>query len=120
MRSCSDRSRRQLLCWGRVMAELHSDEVVSHTPGPWSISTISDTIINGDRRPLGFVYAPAVESSFLQQARADARLIAAAPELLQSVREILGWYIEGGHAVPRIYIDRANAAIAKAEGRSNG
>jgi hypothetical protein len=97
-----------------------ADDLVAHTPGPWSISPISDTIINGGGHPLGFVYAPAVESFLLQRARADARLFAAAPELLQSVREILGWYVEGGHAVPRIFIERANDAIAKAEGRSNG
>ena len=45
------------------------------------------------------------------------RLFTAAPDLLASLREVLGWYVEGGHAVPRIYIDRANAAIAKVEDR---
>jgi hypothetical protein len=45
----------------------------------------------------------------------DARLIAAAPDLLQSVRELAGWLIESEQAVPRIYLERARAAIAKVE-----
>jgi hypothetical protein len=100
------------------------EERISYTPGPWNAG---DGKGNGSLLmvycddSLGCRIADCSNPGHLitqQRAEANTKLIAAAPELLQSVREILGWYVEGGHAVPRVFIDRANAAIAKAEGRS--
>ncbi len=109
---------------------LRTDQI-SHTPGPWTVDVRTGLDVMGpDGKDVAVSLCREMDQLQFdmttigperrQQAFDNALLIAAAPELLQSVREILGWYIEGGHAVPRIYIDRANAALAKAEGRSNG
>jgi hypothetical protein len=93
----------------------------AHTPGPWTIGVPNNKtecdigIHGGDESP--YIIADLQTDGYDDETQdANARLIAAAPELLSSLREVMGWYIEGGHAVPRIYIERANAAIAKAEG----
>lgn len=53
--------------------------------------------------------------------RANARLIAAAPELLAALKDVVGWvpgssafFTDGSSAA----VERARAAIAKAEGRA--
>ncbi len=107
------------------MKESLCTDLRSHTPGPWHWD--SDPV-KGDPysriryrvTALGKTVTQVYYSSFEggpTNAEADARLIAAAPELLQSVRELAGWLIEGGQAVPRIYLERARAAITKVEGR---
>lgn len=60
-----------------------------HTPGPWQLDPRPEDIINGteaygvreseDHAPLAVVYADAPES------KANARLIAAAPEMLETL-----------------------------------
>jgi hypothetical protein len=90
------------------MGDLMSTE--QHTQGPWRVDPTHPLCIESDRGNIALV-------NLARSSEADARLIAAAPQLLASLREMLGWYVEGSHAVPRIYIERANAAIAKAEGR---
>jgi hypothetical protein len=105
------------------MSKLTSVERMCHTPGPWHWDSdpVKGDPFNRVRYRVvatGKTITQCYYSSSDEHAEADARLIAAAPELLASLREVLGWYIEGGHAVPRIYIERANAAIAKVEGRS--
>jgi hypothetical protein len=49
---------------------------------------------------------------------ADARLIAAAPELLTALEGVLEWWMEsdGGDDMPVDLFDRAQAAISKAKG----
>jgi hypothetical protein len=51
----------------------------THTPGPWQFDTDSDTIDSADGRQLAGVFGPKLE------AHANARLIAAAPELLAAL-----------------------------------
>jgi hypothetical protein len=93
-----------------------------HTPGPWGYrhnSDYGDFILTsaGDIQIIGG--CGCCESPFLDgdNPEADARLIAAAPELLEAVRELVliatgDWADEEG--LTAIY--NANAAIAKAEG----
>lgn len=96
--------------------ELHS----SHTPGPWRTGDIYPYGAYGEDKPVKFggqeiarVAATGDESATV----ANARLIAAAPELLECLRD----FIETVQAVdPGIYcdaIDEAEAVIAKATGR---
>ena len=63
-----------------------------HTPGPWRVSTQNEFIFGAVRgngmEPIGFVYAPAFaeRSEVGRRAMANARLIAAAPELLEQLQ----------------------------------
>jgi hypothetical protein len=91
-----------------------------HTPGPWKLATTYAKAQAGkyqvvpwatQRQPIARVaarpdYPP-------EQAEADARLIAAAPELLEALRECLG-VLESyaGHPI----VEAARSAIAKAGG----
>ena len=49
---------------------------------------------------------------------ANARLIAAAPELLAALRYFLQAWNDGGNIALAMTVDEAEAAIAKAEGRA--
>ena len=97
---------------------------MKHTPGPWKIT---------DKIDGQFAYTPRIhvgpavvyytagyhtaeqDSEFKAIAEANARLIAAAPELLDALQEIVeaqkGGYLGWSH------IDAASAAIAKATGQ---
>jgi hypothetical protein len=83
-----------------------------HTPGPWYIDPIK-AHANGNRRIMAEQCTPvAVVPDHLV---ADARLIAAAPDLLTALHEIAEWtdrYTTPGHPISTV----ARAAIAKARG----
>ena len=79
-----------------------------HTPGPWTIRESSthvtvigannETIFHDDKR------CPSVPE--------DARLISAAPDLLEALEDMLGWQT----LAPDNVVAAARAAIAKARG----
>lgn len=102
---------------------------MSHTPGPWTVAesgsrfrhlndpmpelfgTAEDTCIltvEGEYEVLGC-------SEWLRAERDDLLLMAAAPDLLEALKEILN-EVEHMHRADR---ERALAAIAKAEGRGS-
>lgn len=102
-----------------------------HTPAPWCISDESPKIIKQDLSMIGssrevlIAFACGHHNSRFyasdEQAIANARLIAAAPENLQSnselatiVRELCAAY---EHPLPEDALARSDAAIAKATGR---
>jgi hypothetical protein len=104
-----------------------------HTPGPWRHGRLDMTTIT--EREVKFVYGPGNSPNLVAMAdcskdewRANARLIAAAPELLEALRELPGrdpreglpcWC---GAKEPQNHHDycmKARAAIAKAEGRDD-
>ena len=85
-----------------------------HTPGPWKATCRDMTYKGGDWSEDEFLQwevegprAPFGRGDFFQ---ADARLIAAAPDLLEALRQIEAATVDGG-TVNTI----ARAAIAKAE-----
>jgi hypothetical protein len=86
---------------------------MSHTPGPWEPLT--------DRHCELLIFAPSAEefvcgvTVFLPDAEANARLIAAAPDLLVSLKEMLEVW-EEDPAYGAMHAEKARAAIAKAEG----
>lgn len=103
-----------------------------HTPGPWHCVSIgtSHLIAQASDEDFRFAIAKVFEQTYhpsgiesnRDEARANARLIAAAPELLAALREMLAEL--DGRIAPHGYIYRdtggmilARAAIAKAEGR---
>ena len=91
--------------------------MTQHTPGPWNNDTHPwDVLADGKRTtPIATVH---VEVDGGNEARANARLIAAAPELLEALKSLVGRF-EGctSHCgSPELNAFRnANAAIAKAE-----
>ena len=109
-----------------------------HTPGPW-VADVDRGMIRGAVRPSdsppGFGLACVVpgylgegrdemeqDSAFL---RANARLIAAAPDLLEALKDLLdraerqaaGMLVEASCEVWYAHRDAARAAIAKAGGK---
>lgn len=110
----------------RVTAEKSE---VQHTPGPWSVgyralnvqapSEKGGTFPVCDIRGWGYLTGnghgalglPADEAVAIQEA--NARLIAAAPELLEALKDAKFALYGNGWANPKM-----EAAIAKAEGRS--
>ncbi|NTG61827.1 hypothetical protein G6L45_16225 [Agrobacterium rhizogenes] len=121
---------------GEVMADS------KHTPGPWKAiamggsSTIVSTILpprNDTRSKVGYGYRDGeycigypflddedrVRMDFVCFSHDDARLIAAAPELLEALKAVIEW----DHQFNELDADQSLrpkllAAIAKAEGRS--
>jgi hypothetical protein len=85
------------------------NKLMEHTPGPWKIG--KDTrVIGADSEVVCF------GNSANDKNKANARLIAAAPELLEALKEIIGECpdpkLPYGHRINEI----ARAAIAKAQG----
>lgn len=92
----------------------------AHTPGPWSVEidhqTETPEFIRAYHK--GEMFDIASLSDETEDIKANARLIAAAPDLLAALDDLLS-YLEGyDHDYPEAApkFDRARAAIAKAEG----
>ena len=87
-----------------------------HTPGPWTVTRVSkstilkDLYVSASPERVARVVLPATANS-IDEYEANARLIAAAPDLLEALKgfmdgaEAMGWNT-----------DKARAAIAKATG----
>ena len=105
-----------------------------HTPGPWrvvqrgpivSIIDAQEDAPNGGDHPIGDIFAlyrglPRTKETVL----ANARLIAAAPDLLEALEDILFqseqpiWHAVGG-SVDEATMEDLRAAIAKARGAND-
>lgn len=104
-----------------------SREAIKHTPGPWYIDPIK-AHANGNRRIMAEQCTPvAVVPEHLA---ADARLIAAAPDLLEALKEATSalewrWERVANRAAPvhetaiQEAYNQARAAIAKATGEKS-
>ena len=62
----------------------------THTPGPWTVDAHRNIMATG-----GLVAFPGISAGFDQEA--NARLIAAAPDLLGALEEVLAYCVEHGH-----------------------
>lgn len=97
--------------------------MIEHTPGPWKIGNIRP----GDKVIRIEPDAAIVDYDDVNQdeAQANAYLIAAAPDMLDSLHELVAGLYAVGITMPRIKaatadaLDRARVAIAKAEGETN-
>ena len=97
--------------------------MTNYTPGPWTADEIrhdyDQVIRNKDRDPVALVllggYSPVC-------GKANARLIAAAPDLLMAVNRFVDYYKSCpgrlGNGQARKSLDEFEVAIAKAEGKS--
>ena len=86
-----------------------------HTPGPWVVGT--DTARGADRGRVHILGNTGGELVRIAAAQtpADARLIAAAPEMLTVLHAVVAAHDATAGAVPA-YVNTARRAIAKAEG----
>ena len=106
-----------------------------HTPGPWRVAIDDDgnplsgrpSISASEELDCGIVHWDGFKQKYWQSARgekemhANARLIAAAPELLDALERIAGFTLSkfmGPHDMALECVNVACAAIAKAEGQS--
>jgi hypothetical protein len=97
---------------------------MNHTPAPWRSDNDDSAICAGPSMTLARVYWG--EERTEEEDRANAHLIAAAPDLLAALKEfrLKEEYVvgaQGQHLILRVPLDaiqKAAAAIAKAEGRS--
>ena len=81
-----------------------------HTPGPWHVGSKYPTDVYADRA--GHAIARAVNPQHDGECEANARLMRAAPELLEALQDMLRLAdAEGWEGFPK-----ARAAIAKATG----
>jgi hypothetical protein len=88
-----------------------------HTPGPWGVEKYEPSCLTMGGQALGHV-APDTASS--EEREVNARLIAAAPELLEALKSLLAHHRvqslpSTDTLTPRI--EAARAAIARAEGK---
>jgi hypothetical protein len=103
---------------------------MSHTPGPWRWdheSNVGNLIVDPERNAVATFQARSHLKWAEQQAEreANARLIAAAPELLEALKEIrqdrdvdmVGAFADGWYAALEVCQVIADRAIAKAEGK---
>jgi hypothetical protein len=89
-----------------------------HTPGPW---LLHGRITQGNHLPCSAVTAKTLIAKVYSEAyndideeTANAILIAAAPELLEALKEFVEWIEQGDYDIS--FLAKAQAAIAKAEG----
>jgi hypothetical protein len=109
--------------------------VTGHTPGPWELQGIE---WGGDERGEAFIFGADLgglvgaalpwpterDSGDFSRVRANGRLMAAAPDLLAALKDVVSMILSGGPSVASMSDTevlglgaRINAAIAKAEGR---
>jgi hypothetical protein len=95
-------------------------EQLTHTPGPWTVD-----LLRSDRSRViriqdgnGNDIAQTTNGYPREVAEPNARLIAAAPELLAAARALLAIYDEHLGGLGLAGVRQARAAIAKAEGRA--
>jgi len=95
---------------------------MSHTPGPWEITTApqwySVSEVKGERRTICRLIDREGQLPIeYQEAEANARLIAAAPELLEIVKAWETWRENGMLKGNRPIAEVCQHAIAHVEGR---
>ena len=83
-------------------------KTTQHTPGPWSVSTYGNVM----KKTCTVAKIEQMPGDFDSEKQANANLIAAAPELLEALQEIVCTY---GFREPDIR-EIARVAIAKAVG----
>jgi len=93
---------------------------MSHTPGPWHVE---DAFMVINSQCIQIAEAQQIDYDDLgelpsdEEVSANARLIAAAPDLLECVKELFMQMRREGSGHQQM-LERALAAISKAEGRS--
>ena len=82
------------------------------TPGPWIIMEGTDWVIVSPEVSVAAVYTP---RGVREVRQANARLISAAPDLLEALESMLSEHC-GNHECDDVVHDLARTALAKAKG----
>jgi hypothetical protein len=88
-----------------------------HTPGPWKLQERCEDLVIESPRMFGTIEVAEVyelDNCPLDEANANARLIAAAPDMWQALRDIAELTVD---TIPTNVNDIAVAAIARATGK---
>ena len=89
-----------------------------HTPGPWKFAHGTDEQLVHEWSDVAYIDTRIPERTKAEQI-ANARLISAAPELLDALRDIIGQCDDGKAALDNNgTYKKARAAIAKATGQN--
>lgn len=100
-------------------ASIATTQAAAHTPGPWRVGHVGTCVhdvlqIHDAAGRLLFDINHGLKSATDDQMRPNARLIAAAPEMLAALRDCLPLF---EHVACGEVEDRIRAAISKAESR---
>lgn len=96
--------------------------MTQHTPGPWRVALGNRLQVRGPKDEIGWPAAIVYNAGLCtsEEAQANARLIAAAPDLLDMCERLLGFALFYGDptalAAGDGMINSAKALIAKAKG----
>lgn len=85
-----------------------------HTSGTWRVSAGNETEIMADKRNVARAHCGGMSGVGLAEAEDNARLIAAAPDLLAALEELC---LAPNKHRPEEYWEAARAAITKAKGQ---
>ena len=94
-----------------------------HTPGPWWADFDGENTFDGvEIQQVGRLhYVPVanvpVDYTDREEREANARLIAAAPDLLEALDEAIEWDSHDDMGWPALWLEKAETAIAKAKGK---
>lgn len=94
--------------------------MAKHSPGPWRTEAVSDAVrvVVGSGRAKVILARCAPPQIPEGETHANARLMAAAPDLLEVARGVLEFGNVFAHAIGEESLwERAKAAVAKAEGQ---
>lgn len=109
-------------------AHAGANTAATHTPGPWVVGRYSHACLNDgqkfngavkDRSGLWIASVHPRSPELIAEGEANARLIAAAPELLLMLDRVLHEYLlvdPTGGPICQVTLAHARAAIAKAKG----
>ena len=111
--------------WPRYDEEIMKTKTTTHTPGPWRVGNFTTHgvgIFTGDLQTM-IADTGGYDKQDRSEVEANARLIAAAPDLLEAAQAFTRWLDTPAGETPasRKMLEaaaiHARAAIAKAEGR---
>lgn len=91
--------------------------MTQHTPGPWIMEHAQDVVTDTQHRIVAIAYDPQDQRSISEISNANARLICAAPDLLEALK-IARRTIMGINPGAWGVMDKLDSAIAKAEGQA--
>tara|TARA_R100000306_G_scaffold26658_1_gene30401 strand:+ start:24 stop:338 length:315 start_codon:yes stop_codon:yes gene_type:complete len=101
---------------------------IKFTPGPWSVHNTGDIFTDLGARNAEGIDAPSNDGWHiadcdmgglcLEEVRANAHLIAAAPDMYEALQQAITSMQDSGYQNSHVVIRAGKAALAKAEGKS--